>query len=124
MKYDLKTFGKRLKMLIEKNYETQESISKRAKIAKSNVSLYCNGKKAMSPKTLIKLCVILNCSHEWLRDGKGSIDDPFNFAKIHSPEPGKLEAHRINDIVEVRFIVSHKNFKDFFIDAERTGCAS
>lgn len=126
MKYDLKTFGKRLLQIIEKRYLTQADFARKAKTDKNNLSLYCNGKKRASPKTIVKFCAILNCSPDWLIKGEGSITDEFQFSLISSLEretlPKKLSATRIEDFIEIRFFVPQKDFSTFFSEAKRDGC--
>ena len=122
MKYDLKAFGERLKYLIENTYRTQKEIAKIAKIDKNNLSLYCAGKKALSQKTLIKLCVALDCSPDWLMKGEGSKDDKFNFANIEARKFKRLEARRIDEMVEIKFFIPQQEFKTFCMEAQREGC--
>jgi len=125
MNYDLKSFGKRLLQIIEKRYLTQAEMARKAKMDKNNVSLYCTGKKRASPKTIVKICAVLDCSPDWLTMGKGSIDDTFQLSLISNLEnmPNKtISATQINDFIEIRFSVSKKDFRIFMNDAQRDGC--
>lgn len=126
MKYDLKGFGKRLLQTIDERYLTQTELAKKADMDKNNVCLYCNGKKSASPKTIVKMCVVLNCSPNWLTKGEGSVKDEFQRSLISSLEksaiPKKLIATKIEDFIEIRFFVPQKDFNTFFSEAKRDGC--
>jgi len=122
MNHDKNLFSERLLEAIRNSYQTQSEIARKVKIHKGTLSMYCLGKRKPSPRTLIALCVILDCSPEWLRDGKGSPDDKFSFSRVQSPPVRKLEAHRIGELVEIKFIVPQKDFRAFFLEAERDGC--
>lgn len=68
----------RLKFLLERNFLTQKDLSEKVKMPQSLISLYCNGKKTPSKKTIIKISSVLNCSPKWLTKGEGSPEDEFN----------------------------------------------
>jgi transcriptional regulator with XRE-family HTH domain len=68
----------RLKFLLERNVLSQKDLSEKVKMPQSLISLYCNGKKIPSKKTMIKISSVLNCSPKWLMNGEGSPEDEFN----------------------------------------------
>ena len=125
MNYNLKDFGNRLLQIIEKRYLTRSEFARKAKADKNNLSLYCSGKKKAAPKTIVTFCAVLDCSPDWLTHGKGSIDDKFNLLKVDKGGTFRsISATRIDNLVEIRFLLPQQDFSRFIHEAQRDGCLS
>lgn len=127
MKYELKSFSKRLSHLIEKRYTTQSDLARKLKMSAALVSLYCTGKKRPSVKRTVEICAILDCSPDWLTKGEGSSDDGFQLSAISNLSksiPNLMGAKKIGDFIEVKFYIPQNDFNDFMKEARREGCES
>ena len=126
MKYDLKSFSKRLVQIIENRYLTQTELARKIKMSKTMLSLYCKGVKAASPKAIVKLCTVLDCSPDWLIKGEGSIKDTFQLSLLSNLDKEvilkKISAAKFNNMIEIRFFIPQHDFNTFIKEARRDGC--
>lgn len=107
----------RIKILREKNHETQEDLAKIIGVSKSTMSKYENGTVQMSDETMIKLAIHFNCSIDYLLGFDSTkYPDPYiksiNLLRELGIENQKLSKESINKIAEyINFIKQQEKNK-------------
>lgn len=62
-------FGYRLKQLLEEENISQSELARRINMSQALVNAYCNDRKYPCLESLIKICVVLGCSADYLLFG-------------------------------------------------------
>lgn len=115
---NLKEFGERLKEALKARYFKRSELAKRAGLHKPQITLYCQGKLPPSPQNILAMCMHLDCSPDWLSEGKGSIEDKYDFEKYSSSKSiSKVRLEREGDKTAITFIFSKQEFNQFLKDA-------
>lgn len=114
MTYDLKAFGERLSEIIEKRYIQRTQLAQYCGIHRSQITAYCSGKRRPTPQHLITMCIRLDCSPEWLKNGKGTIDDRFDYGKhITFQPPKKFRLEKEGNSTLFMMLFSKQEFNQF-----------
>ena len=68
--------NERLKKIRETLKLSQNDFAKRLNLQRNSISLFENGKRNLSDRTILNICKEFNINEEWLREGKGEMFSP------------------------------------------------
>ena len=91
---------------------TQEELAEKANVTKQMISYAENGKTALRPESMVKLCTVLQISADYLLHGEpNNIDISYLQSKINQLEPNQF--HYLENIIDnfVTFCIDNKSLK-------------